>query len=37
VTIAGAVVAMLAAARMAGWVPAWKASRLDPMTALRHE
>jgi predicted permease len=37
VTIGGAVVAMLAVALMAGWVPAWKASRLDPMTALRHE
>jgi hypothetical protein len=37
VTIGGAVVAMMAVALMAGWVPASKASRLDPMTALRHE
>ena len=37
VTIDGAVVAMLAVALMAGWIPAWKPSRLDPMTALRHE
>jgi predicted permease len=37
VTIGGAVVAMIAVALVAGWLPAWKASRLDPMTALRHE
>jgi ABC-type antimicrobial peptide transport system permease subunit len=36
-TIGAAVVAMMAVALLAGWVPAWKASRLDPMTALRHD
>ena len=28
---------LLAAALLAGFVPARKASRIDPMTALRHE
>jgi macrolide transport system ATP-binding/permease protein len=32
-----AVVTLLAAALLAGWVPARKASRIDPMIALRHE
>ncbi|MEP6993339.1 MAG: ABC transporter permease [Acidobacteriota bacterium] len=36
-TIVLAVVTLLAAALAAGCVPAWKASRIDPMTALRHE
>jgi ABC-type antimicrobial peptide transport system permease subunit len=36
-TIAGAVVAMMAVALLAGWFPARKASRLDPTVALRHE
>jgi predicted permease len=37
VTIAGAVAAMMLVALLAGWLPARRASRLDPMTALRHE
>jgi ABC-type antimicrobial peptide transport system permease subunit len=36
-TIAGAVVLMLLVALLAGWMPARRASRLEPMAALRHE
>jgi predicted permease len=36
-TIVLAVTILLAAALAAGSVPAWKASRIDPTTALRHE
>jgi ABC-type antimicrobial peptide transport system permease subunit len=36
-TICGAVAAMMLVALLAGWVPARKASRLDPMAALRHD
>ena len=32
-----AVVILLGAAMLAGYMPAWKASRIDPMNALRHE
>jgi ABC-type antimicrobial peptide transport system permease subunit len=37
IAICGAVTAMLIVALMAGWVPARRACRLDPMAALRHE
>ena len=36
-TIAGAVLLMLVVALLAGWPPARRASRLEPMVALRHE
>jgi macrolide transport system ATP-binding/permease protein len=36
-TLTLAVATLLGAALLAGFVPAWKASRTDPMTALRHE
>lgn len=36
-SVVGATVILLAAALVAGYLPAWKASRIDPMTAVRHE
>ena len=36
-TLAGAVLLLSAAAMLAGWAPAWKASRIQPVQALRHE
>jgi predicted permease len=37
VVLAGAAAVLLLAALVAGWVPARRASRLSPVTALRHE
>jgi predicted permease len=36
-SIAVSVLVLLAVALLAGYAPAWKASRIDPMAALRHE
>jgi ABC-type antimicrobial peptide transport system permease subunit len=35
--IAGAAVLLVSAAMVAGYGPAWRASRIDPWNALRHE
>jgi len=37
VTLCGAVAVMLSIGLFAGWAPARRAARLDPMVALRHE
>jgi predicted permease len=36
-TLTGAVLILAACAVLAGYAPAWRASRIDPMAALRHE
>jgi ABC-type antimicrobial peptide transport system permease subunit len=36
-SLATSVLVLLAVALLAGYAPAWKASRIDPMAALRHE
>jgi macrolide transport system ATP-binding/permease protein len=37
VTLGGAALILIASALLAGYAPAWRASRIDPMVALRHE
>jgi macrolide transport system ATP-binding/permease protein len=37
VSIGVSALVLIAAASLAGFAPAWKASRIDPMAALRHE
>jgi len=36
-TIAGATTTLVTVSTLAGFFPAWQASRVDPMVALRHE
>jgi len=37
VTLGASVVLLVATAVLAGYAPAWRAARIDPMAALRHE
>jgi ABC-type lipoprotein release transport system permease subunit len=36
-SVAGAVIALFSGAAVAAWIPARRASRVAPMTALRYE
>ena len=36
-TLSVSIAVLIAAAAVAGYLPAWRASRIDPMAALRHE
>jgi len=36
-TYAGVVIVLACASLMACWLPGWRASRIDPMAALREE
>ena len=36
-TLALATMLLLAIAALAGWLPAWRAARIDPVHALKHE
>jgi ABC-type lipoprotein release transport system permease subunit len=36
-TLIGAALLLLGTAVAAGWAPAWRASQVQPMEALRHE
>jgi predicted permease len=37
ITFLGSAIVLTSAAGFAGWIPAWRASRVHPTTALRHE
>jgi ABC-type antimicrobial peptide transport system permease subunit len=37
IAIATSVIVLVAAVLLAGYAPAWRASRIDPIAALRHE